>query len=223
MDPPNHQAIFNDLLRQSALQYRYSGYMSINRFHDCSTGLDIVQVMPGTLYVTNMGECITTILGSCISVCLRDPVTNIGGLNHFMLPGSHTNIDRSTETNNYGRHAMTQLIEKMEAMGALTHRCEAKIFGGGSMFPNDQEIGSRNIDFASDFLEYHRIDISSKDVGLYYSRRIRFYTDTGKVMVKRLRSLHNKQISKQEVDYENYLTNVNHNTEYDPSRPLIES
>ena len=93
--------------------------MKLNRFHDPTTGLDIVQVMPGTLYVTDTGECITTVLGSCISVCLRDPISNIGGLNHFMLPDPHTEFEKNTETNNYGRYAMTQLIEEMEALGAI--------------------------------------------------------------------------------------------------------
>jgi len=191
--------------------------MNVNRFHDDATGMDIIQVMPGTLYVTGIGECITTILGSCVSVCLRDPINNIGGLNHFMLPGVQTELDRSTESNNYGRYAMTQLIEKMEALGARPNQCEAKIFGGGCMFPNEQEIGARNIEFTCEYLENLNIEVTSKDVGLFYSRRIRFFTDTGKVMVKRLRSLHNKQISRQETDYENYLSNSGDKSMYDPS------
>ena len=194
--------------------------MNVTRFHDSTTGLDIVQVMPGTLYATSSGECITTILGSCISVCLRDPLSNIGGLNHFMLPGSRPDNDKSSETNNYGQFAMAQLISKMESLGANTNRFDAKIFGGGSMFPNDQEIGARNIEFATDHLRELGIEITSQDVGLNCSRRIRFFTDTGKVMVKRLRSLHNKHISNQEIDYEKYLTSIEKNSNaYDLMRP----
>lgn len=194
--------------------------MNVNRFHDSSSGLDIVQVMPGALYVSNKGECITTILGSCISVCLRDPVAGIGGLNHFMLPGLETDCDKDSDTNNYGQFSMTQLIEKMEALGARSYRCDAKVFGGGNMFPNDQEIGARNIEFSTKYLKDMGIEVTSKDVGLSYSRRIRFFTDTGKVMVKRLRSLHNKHISEQQTDYKNSLLNIdNEFNTYDPTQP----
>jgi len=180
--------------------------MNVNRFHDNSTGLDIIQVLPGTLYVTDIDECITTILGSCIAVCLRDPVTNIGGLNHFMLPSSLSDGTADKESANYGQQAMQKLIENMQASGASTNKCEAKIFGGGSMFPNEQQIGMRNIAFASEYLENRGIAITSQDVGQFYCRRIRFYTGSGKVMVKRLRSLHNKHVNRQELDYEHYLS-----------------
>ena len=180
--------------------------MNVVRFHDAAAGLDVIQVMPGTLYVTDSSECITTILGSCISVCLRDPIRNIGGLNHFMLPGSLN--DRSTDSNTYGHFAMSELIKQMKTLGATMGQCEAKIFGGGCMFPNGQAIGLRNIEFTTEYLKNLDINITSEDVGLSFSRRIRFYNDIGKVMVKRLRSLHNKQISKQERDYESYLSSI---------------
>ena len=180
--------------------------MNLVKFHDASSGVDIIHVMPGTLYVTDSRECITTILGSCSSVCLRDPIRNIGGLNHFMLPGSLN--DRSTDSNTYGHFAMSELIKNMRYLGASISQCEAKIFGGGCMFPNGQEIGSRNIAFTTAYLQNLDIDITSEDVGLSFSRRIRFYNDSGKVMVKRLRSLHNKQISRQERDYENSLSSI---------------
>ena len=104
---------------------------------------------------------------------------------------------------------MTQLIKEMEDLGAGIDRCEAKVFGGGCMFPNDQEIGVQNIEFALMYLDKLKVNVSGMDVGLNYSRRIRFHTDTGKVMVKRLRSLHNKQISEQEAIYQDSLTRKN--------------
>jgi chemotaxis protein CheD len=78
------------------------------------------------------------------------------------------------------------------------------------MFPNGQEIGSRNIAFTAEYLRNLDINITGEDVGLSFSRRIRFYNDSGKVLVKRLRSLHNKQISNQERDYENSLSSIEH-------------
>ena len=180
--------------------------MTESRFHDTSTGVDIIHVIPGTLYVTAKVECITTILGSCISVCLRDPTMNVSGLNHFMLPHKQEDSNKTGESNIYGVHAMTQLIKEMEDLGAGIDRCEAKVFGGGCMFPNDQEIGVQNIEFALKYLDKLNVNVSGMDVGLNYSRRIRFHTDTGKVMVKRLRSLHNKQISEQEAIYQDSLT-----------------
>ncbi len=180
--------------------------MTESRFHDTSTGVDTIHVIPGTLYVTAKAECITTILGSCISVCLRDPTINVSGLNHFMLPHKQEDSSKTGESNNYGVHAMTQLIKEMEDLGAGIDRCEAKVFGGGCMFPNDQEIGVQNIEFALKYLDKLNVNVSGMDVGLNYSRRIRFHTDTGKVMVKRLRSLHNKQISEQEAIYQDSLT-----------------
>ena len=193
-----------------------------NRFHDSAIGIDVIHVMPGTLYVTCKGECITTILGSCISVCLHDPIVKVSGLNHFMLPGKQDDCTTNFDSNSYGVHAMTELIVKMETMGAQIYRCEAKIFGGGCMFPNDQDIGVRNIEFASNYLDKMNISLSNMDVGLNYSRRIRFHTDTGKVMVKRLRSLHNKQISNQEALYESDLTKRNAVIDHHSSYPTVD-
>jgi len=129
---------------------------------------------------------VRTVLGSCIAVCLRDPLTRIGGMNHFMLPDS---LDMERDSARYGVHAMELLINDCMKLGADRRRFEAKVFGGGHVLrirETDNNVPQSNIRFAIDFLNTENIPIVAQDVGGYAAREIYFYTDSGRIQLRRL-------------------------------------
>ena len=130
---------------------------------------------------------VTTLLGSCVGVCLYDPKTCIGGMNHFMLPSNST-TDGSSAT--YGIHAMELLINEIMKLGGDRRRLTAKVFGGGDVLGKrvadnpGMSIGDQNIQFAFEFLETDRIPVIAKDVGGMTGRQVQFLTHTGQAFVR---------------------------------------
>jgi chemotaxis protein CheD len=149
---------------------------------------EIIQVRSihiGGVEVSDEGAIIRTILGSCISVCLRDPRMGVGGMNHFMLPEGESS---SFNPASYGVHAMELLINQCMRLGADRRHFEAKVFGGGKMFSTETgatRVAERNIDFALGFLKDERIPIVSQDLGGTTGREVFFYTATGRMRLKR--------------------------------------
>ncbi len=130
---------------------------------------------------------IRTVLGSCIAVCLRDPVSRVGGMNHFLLPESA----QGESSSRYGIHAMELLINACMNAGAQRNRLEAKVFGGAHLLQThlpDGGVPRANIRFALHFLEVEGIVVVRKDVGGFEPRVIHFQTDCGRVLLKRLTS-----------------------------------
>ena len=165
------------------------------------------RLLPGEYYVTKSDEAVYTTLGSCISACVRDRVTGVGGMNHFMLPASASaerDSWRSTslsEATRYGNFAMEHLINDILKNGGQKKNLEVKIFGGGRIMSNMTDVGMRNITFAYDYLKTEGLKVVSEDVGDVYPRMVVYFPLTGKVRVKRLRSLHTNTIAAQEVQY----------------------
>lgn len=128
-----------------------------------------------------------TVLGSCIAACMYDPVSGIGGMNHFMLPYG---IDADNPTSaRYGIHAMELLISDLMKLGAQRKRFRAKVFGGGHVLKipeNENGVPQRNIEFVRRFLADERIPVVNEDVGGYQPRRVLFHTDTNRVFLKYL-------------------------------------
>lgn len=142
---------------------------------------------PGNLFVSRDGYMVTTILGSCVSVCLWDPVIRVGGINHFMLPLWN---GEGLASPRYGNIATRKLIGKMMDFGAEKRRLQAKIFGGGDvirMGNTFMNIGERNIMTAEDILEREGIPVIGKDVGGTRGRKIIYNTATNEVLLKRLK------------------------------------
>ena len=163
------------------------------------------RLLPGEYYVTRSDEGIYTTLGSCISACIRDRVTGVGGMNHFMLPAS-VSADRDSwrstslsEATRYGNFAMEHLINDILKNGGQKKNLEVKIFGGGRIMSNMTDVGMRNITFVYDYLKTEDLTVVSEDVGDVYPRMVVYFPLTGKVRVKRLRSLHTNTIAAQEV------------------------
>lgn len=165
------------------------------------------RILPGEYYVTKHDEGVYTTLGSCISACIRDCVLNIGGMNHFMLPGTDTEpgdawtATGSGASNRYGNFAMEHLINEILRNGGKRQNLEVKIFGGGRILANMTDVGQRNIEFARAYLKTEGLKIAAEDVGTAHPRMVVYFPATGRVRVKRLRSLHNNTIAEQENRY----------------------
>jgi chemotaxis protein CheD len=121
-------------------------------------------------------EVLTTVLGSCVSICMTDAMAGVGGMNHFLLPGDP---DRPQSEARYGINAMELLINGLLKAGARHGRLQAKVFGGanatGSRFP----VGKANVDFAFWFLRNEGIPCIGQDVGGRHARRLRFWPHSG--------------------------------------------
>ncbi len=163
------------------------------------------RLLPGEYYVTPHDEGVYTTLGSCISACIRDRVSGIGGMNHFMLPASADPTDwKSTSlsaSTRYGNFAMEHLINDILKNGGKRQNLEVKLFGGGRILANMTDVGMRNITFVRDYLATEGLKVVAEDVGDIYPRMVVYFPSTGKVRVKRLRSLHNNVIVQEEIRY----------------------
>jgi chemotaxis protein CheD len=155
------------------------------RFWDQSAGRWIVQVLPGQLYVTAADEIVTTVLGSCVSACIRDPERGVGGINHFMLP-QQPRFGDSGSSARYGLYALECLINDILKRGGDRDGLEVKVFGGGRVINAGGDIGRSNIDFVRSFFADEGIPIVSEDVGGEVARRLRYYPRSGKVLVKQM-------------------------------------
>jgi len=123
----------------------------------------------------------STLLGSCVGACIRDPIAGVGGMNHFLLPGSDAAIG-SPESERAGVHLMELLVNGLMRHGAHRDRLEAKIFGGARMMRGLSDIGKKNADFAKRFLSYEGIRIVGSDLGGERGRRLHFWPVSGRAL-----------------------------------------
>lgn len=121
--------------------------------------------------------CLTTILGSCVSACLWDPVAGVGGMNHFLLPEAP---DGARDDRRYGVQAMELLVNALLSRGARRERILAKVFGGARMSAAMADIGGRNGVFVKRFLDDENIPLESASLGGVSARRIQFWPVTGR-------------------------------------------
>ncbi|MEZ6040344.1 MAG: CheR family methyltransferase [Planctomycetaceae bacterium] len=132
---------------------------------------------------------VSTVVGSCIAVCLYDPIAHVGGMNHFMLPANKSD-DRVCAS--YGVHAMELLINEIMKLGGDRRKLVAKVFGGGNVLKSSGcslDIGGRNANFAMQFLDTDCIPIVSKDVGGRHGRQVQFLTHTGQAFVRPVKQM----------------------------------
>jgi chemotaxis protein CheD len=141
---------------------------------------------PGQIYAEPMPTKVITVLGSCVAVCIYDPVQKIGGMNHYMLPLWNGDGLPSPK---YGNIAIPKLIEKMLLNGCRRENLKAKIFGGAAVINNNNgliAVGDRNIALAKDMLKMERIEIVAASLGDVFGRKILFNTYTGEVLMKKV-------------------------------------
>lgn len=141
-----------------------------------------VHVTQGESHVSSDPNVVmTTVLGSCIAACLRDPTTGIGGMNHFLLPDAGDRGKDGGDAVRYGAFAMELLINGLLKKGARRDRLEAKIFGGGKLFDGLSDVGASNAAFAERFLRDEGIPIVSSSTGGLSARRVEFWPASGRV------------------------------------------
>lgn len=179
-----------------------------NVYYDRTFDCEAAKILPGEYYFTAKDMLIVTVLGSCVSACIRDRVTGLGGMNHFMLPdgGSDPNSPISASAR-YGTYAMEILINDLLKAGARRDNLEAKVFGGGAVLKGFTAInvGERNAAFVQTFLRNERIRIVAEDLNDIYPRKVYFFPRTGKVLVKKLMQAHNDTLAKREIEYASRL------------------
>ncbi|WP_126454258.1 chemoreceptor glutamine deamidase CheD [Sulfuriflexus mobilis] len=187
------------------------GFEHINRYWDRMHHAHAAKILPGEYYVTTQNEEIVTVLGSCVSACIRDRIFGIGGMNHFMLPmttpnssDAWKNINISAATR-YGNYAMEHLINDILSHGGARKNLEVKLFGGGKVLAQMTDVGSRNIAFVREYVEVENLDVTAEDLGDIYPRKVMYNPLTGKVKMKKLRSLHNNTIIERETKYMHQL------------------
>lgn len=189
-----------------------SGFDKIQRYWDPALAHWNAKILPGEYYVTRNEEVITTVLGSCISACIRDPSANVGGMNHFMLPEDSSSGDGNRWLDpvaglatRYGSHAMESLINELLKLGASRNRFEIKLFGAGRILASVTDVGARNIEFVHEYLKTEGFRALAEDLGDIYPRRVAYFPTTGKVKVRKLRPLEATEIAERE---RKYLTDI---------------
>jgi chemotaxis protein CheD len=149
-----------------------------------------VKVLPGEFFVSDGDIVLSTVLGSCVAACIWDRVAGIGGMNHFLLPGSEggKEADPIGLAGRYGAFAMEQLINELIKRGGRKANLEAKVFGGGHVLRNftTMNVGERNAGFVLDFLRVEGIRVASQDLLDIYPRRVVFFPASGRALCKKL-------------------------------------
>lgn len=140
-----------------------------------------VNIVQGEFFVTDDPDVfVTTLLGSCVAACIRDPIARVGGMNHFLLPGSEARA-RNSEAERYGVHLMELLVNGLLQRGARRDRLEAKLFGGARTIEGLSDIGARNAAFAERFLQNEEIAVVGGSLRGDSGRRLQFWPVSGRV------------------------------------------
>lgn len=169
-------------------------------------GREMIILQPGEYHASDQSSIISTVLGSCIAVCLIDQVNKIGGMNHFMLPG---NVEKKPfysddASGKYGINAMDLLIGSLQKAGGERRHLVAKVFGGGNVLnfrATDGNVPKQNIEFTWNFLRMEGIKVISDNVGGKYGRKVLLFPDTGKVLMKKIEISGREKFFQEEEQY----------------------
>jgi chemotaxis protein CheD len=165
----------------------------------------------GVITTVHQGDCLvsgdsdltySTVLGSCISACVRDTVALVGGMNHFLLAEpSGSARDRYGASARYGAFAMEQLVNKVLTRGTgRKANLEIKVFGGGLISGALADIGAKNIEFVREFLREEGYAVVKEDVGGAFARRVMFKPHSGRAFVKRLEGIAVAAVVREEME-----------------------
>jgi chemotaxis protein CheD len=173
------------------------------QYFDREFRVDAVKILPGQYHAARSGA-ITTVLGSCVSTCLWDPLERIGGMNHFMLPGDTASPGSPWAASaRFGVYAMEVLINEMIRLGADRRRLVAKVFGGAQLLAGFDrlDVGAKNSEFVLEFLRVEGIRVLAQDRLDECPRKVHFFVDSGKVQVKRLALTPSEPVQLREREY----------------------
>ena len=180
----------------------YVDHLADNRYYDRTFDSQAIKVLPGEYFVTTTDMVLVTVLGSCVSACIRDTQKGIGGMNHFMLAESQDRGALSASAR-YGTFAMEILINHLMKLGARRDHLEAKVFGGGRVMASlgSSMVGERNAALVLEFLKTEGIPIAARDLLDVTPRKVYFFPSTGRVLVKKLARMHNDTLARREREY----------------------
>jgi chemotaxis protein CheD len=179
-------------------------------YFDARLNTEAAKIFPGQYFVTDRDIVLVTVLGSCVAACIRDPSAGVGGMNHFLLPDTAEDSSPASRSARYGTYAMEVLINRLMRHGARKQTMEAKLFGGGSVMPDlrTSGVGESNARFIVDYLRKEGVHVAAQDLLDECARKIYFFPATGRVLVKKLRQLHNDTVLAREQDYSRRLSQV---------------
>ena len=178
------------------------------RYRDPRFDAIAVKVFPGEHYVTaNADEMLVTILGSCVTACIRDPLAGVGGMNHFMLPEAMGGgWDTASGSMRYGNVAMERLINDILILGGVRQRLEIKVFGGGNVMKGaTSNIGHRNADFVETYLVAESLPITAHHLRGNLPRRVHYFPSTGRVMLLELQRAEEEAVVRSEGLYKSKI------------------
>lgn len=177
---------------------KYPEFSHIRRFWMPQRDRYGVKVVAGDFYVTSQDEMISTVLGSCISACIRDPRAGVGGINHFLLPDADCDI--LSASNRYGVFAMEQLINVIIKYGGHRNNFEIKLVGGGNMIGGLNDIGQCNIDFIKNFITVEGYHTVAEDLGGLQPRKLMYNVKDGRLLVQKMKCQHHDRYLQLEIE-----------------------
>jgi chemotaxis protein CheD len=182
-------------------------FAHIRRIQDPRFPHEIASILPGEYFVSSVPMVVYTVLGSCVSACIRDPLVGIGGMNHFMLPAPQGMVQEDSwgESARYGSYAMEVLINEILKRGGKRNRLELKVFGGARIYDGPVDIGAKNATWVMEYLLREGLMPSKVDVGGVYPRKIYYFTESGRVLMKKIERLKNRTIMEREEQYRETL------------------
>lgn len=190
------------------VEHGFEEFLAPNLYFDRLHNTEAAKIMPGEYYATARDMLLVTVLGSCVCACIRDKVSGIGGMNHFMLPDNGQDQNNPFgESARYGTYAMEILINQLLKMGAKRSNFEVKVFGGGAVLRGFTvaNVGEKNAEFVLKFLKTEKIPIAAQDLLDIYPRKVYYFPQTGLVRVKKLKQVHNDTIITRETEYSTRL------------------
>ena len=177
-------------------------FAHIRRMRDPRFPHEIASILPGEFFVSSEPMVVYTVLGSCISACIRDPLVGVGGMNHFMLPEpKESGHDSWGESTRYGSFAMESLINEILKRGGHRSRLEIKLFGAGKIYDGKIDVGDKNSKWVLQYLQSEGLTVVKTDLGDVFPRKVYYHTDSGKVLMKKIERVKNRTILDRETEY----------------------
>ena len=167
-----------------AIPAAFDGFDAVQRRWDSRLESTVARILPGEFYVTPHHEVLVTTLGSCVSACIRDPKTGVGGMNHFLLPRRNSTWAPEDSDASFGSYAMERLVNEFIKRGSYRESLEVKVVGGGQMM--GARAGQSNVEFVFDYLRAEKLSVVSYDIGGPCPRQVRYFPRTGQLHVRKL-------------------------------------
>ena len=181
-------------------------FAHIRRMQDRRFPHEIAAILPGEFFVSDSPMIVYTVLGSCVSACIRDPLVGVGGMNHFMLPKPReAGTDSWGESTRYGSYAMESLINEILKRGGAKNRLEVKLFGAGRIYEGNIDVGARNAEWVLEYIKTEGLTACKTDLGDVLPRKVYYFTESGRVLMKKIEKVKNDTIAAREREYASKL------------------